>query len=109
MLSRKLVSLATAATVVAVVPLSIAVAQDAPKRLVTYADLDLTTPAGQHTLDQRLTSAIRTVCPAPPVTVADEVAAYHECRLVAQRSARAQMATAIAAAEQKKGPVLASR
>ena len=34
----------------------------AQTRIVSYADLDLTSPAGQATLDRRLNTAIRQVC-----------------------------------------------
>ena len=53
-----------AATVVSAVSISPAFAKPiAPQtRIVSYADLDLTTAAGQSRLDRRIEAAVRAVC-----------------------------------------------
>jgi UrcA family protein len=52
-----------ALAIIAMLPLQ-ANAQDVSREVhVTYRDLDLATPAGRETLDRRLASAIKAVCP----------------------------------------------
>ena len=57
---RSLIPIILVASVAAVSPASAESTQ-----VVSYADLDLTSPAGQAALDRRLNAAIRQVCGRP--------------------------------------------
>lgn len=58
---------------------SVAIAQDrGPTERVSYADLDLTSPAGVEVLDRRLDRAVKRVCGSPAA------ASLHTQRRIAQ-------------------------
>ena len=89
-----LISLAAAAITFAAAP---APAQTAPSQVVvSYADLDLSTPAGVRKLDRRLRSAVEIAC--GPISSADPAGKnrVRDCRAETLAVARAQRDTAIA-------------
>ena len=65
--------------------------------IVSYADLDLTTAAGQTTLDQRLGRAIRQICEPNAPRTARTNAAVREC--IAEKRAEVASARSLAVAE----------
>lgn len=61
---------------------------------VSYADLDLNTPAGRQTLQRRIRAAVKTVCgPTPELRELNEMRAEQECRYRAQQQATAKVET----------------
>lgn len=63
------------------------------KAAVSYADLDLGTPAGRATLERRVERAVDRVCPARPLPAElDKHAAYAACHKSALTGARQQLA-----------------
>jgi UrcA family protein len=85
----------TAILAASVFGLAPASAQDAPTAKVGYADLDLTSAAGQKTLARRLSGAINHVCENPGHADLATVMAWKQCRTVARISAHTEMAAAI--------------
>ncbi|HEY1930079.1 MAG TPA: UrcA family protein [Caulobacteraceae bacterium] len=66
---------------------------DAPQAVVTYADLNLSTPAGRTNLQQRLAHAVDQVCATrPDPRDLDGWQAYEACRKQAWESIRPQLA-----------------
>lgn len=76
---------------------------------VSYADLDLTTPAGIRTLDRRILSAVRQAC--GPTSDFDPAGRnlVEACRSDALERLSAQRETAIAAANQPQPVLLAAQ
>lgn len=67
---------------------------------VSYADLDLTTEAGQATLDARIGAAVKEVCAKPDVTRnLKAMTAWADCRKSAAASAFEQVGAADVATE----------
>ena len=64
-----------------------------PQMVVTYSDLNLTTPAGRAALQSRLDNAVGQVCSSrPDVRELGKQAAYDGCRKQAWNSIRPQLA-----------------
>lgn len=73
-------------------------AADSPlQERVAYGDLDLTSDAGQTTLDDRIRSAVKRVCKTDGGSLA-EFAAWNRCKRQSLAGAKAQMEVAIARA-----------
>ena len=74
-----------------------AFAGETTKIRVEYADLDLTTPEGQHVLERRLNTAAREACGMDRMTTGTRVPSAHARKCFKQASARAKqvMASAI--------------
>lgn len=94
---KAITAIALAATVTALVTgfAAQAMAQDeGPYRAaVSYADLDLASPAGRATLERRVERAVDRVCPARPLpSELDKRATYNTCRKAALTGARQQLA-----------------
>lgn len=98
-----LVNLMVAA--VALVPASLA-AQPVdglgqPTARVSFADLNLSTRAGQASLDRRIERAIESMCGQEPSANLELAAPVWKCRAAAQASARRQRELAVASAQQR--------
>jgi UrcA family protein len=61
---------------------------------VSYRDLDLATPAGSRTLEERITRAARKVCAADDIRNLEEVAAGNACQRTAVSNALADVHSA---------------
>lgn len=104
---KTLVIVAALAATLAVTPAS---AQEDRQIAVRHADLDLTTAAGQATLDLRLLHAARTACGAPSPADALGQARADACVTDLVATAAPQRAALIALAQrQSAGRALASR
>ena len=67
---------------------------------VSYADLDLNSPAGLQTLQRRIRAAVRVVCgPTPELRELNEMRAEQECRYKALQQATARVEQAIGGAK----------
>jgi UrcA family protein len=55
-------------------------ADEVPKVVVSYSDLDLSTPEGARVLYQRISVAARQVCPFQDAVEPSRMAKYHACR-----------------------------
>jgi len=73
-------------------------AQEAPQVTVQTNDLDLTSEAGQRTLDRRISAAMRAVCKVSGRDL-NAIRARAECRETALASASAEKERAIAMAK----------
>lgn len=73
-----------------------AFAQD---RIVSYADLDLNSPAGQEALDRRITNAIEQVCGRPYPTDLQSRQQVQRCRSETLATVQAQRNDALAQAQ----------
>lgn len=103
-------TLAIAAAFAATLAVTPASAQEDRQIAVHHADLDLTTAAGQATLDLRLLHAARTACGAPSPADARGQARADACVADLVATAAPQRAALIALAQrQAAGPALASR
>lgn len=69
-------------------------ANHGPDVRVSYADLNLASPAGRAELDRRIDRALDTVCPAAPTRLLAEVEAVERCRAEARTQIDAQRMTA---------------
>jgi UrcA family protein len=69
-----------------------------PTATVRYADLDLSSAAGRHTLERRIDSAISRVCPDEPTHDLDLLLRARECRDHAWAEARRQLAADVGTA-----------
>ena len=78
-------------------------------QIVSYSDLDLTTAAGQATLDQRLSSAIRTVCGRAFPSDLRAIYQVRRCRSQAIVGVQAQRNDALAQARNNSVQLAASR
>lgn len=76
-------------------------AGDKAEEKVVYGDLDLTSEAGQGTLDQRIRGAVKRVC-GPSGPSAGDYLANRACKRVAFASAHSQMRVAVARAGERK-------
>ncbi len=63
---------------------------------VPYADLDLTTEAGQDSLETRISAAIKVVCAKPDMRVLKAAAAWQSCKTSAASDASEQLEKSIA-------------
>ncbi len=71
---------------------------------VSYADLDLNTPAGVQTLQRRIRAAVKVVCgPTPELRELNEMRAEQACRYRALQQANAKVEAVIG------GPKVAAR
>lgn len=86
---------------------SLAGAQES--REVHFADLDLTTAAGQATLDRRLTGAAIQVCGTGSYYDRNELRVRKACRVKTLERARRQAELAIARAVAADNPKLAAK
>lgn len=77
-------------------------------RTVRHADLDLTSPAGQQTLERRVNRAVGDVCGRHAGGNSMLYRQIRKCRDKAESGARAQMNVAIARAERRGQERLAS-
>lgn len=89
---RSLIPIILIATVAAVQPAS------AETRIVSYADLDLSSPQGQAALDRRIEHAVRQVCGRPFPTNLQSREEVEECRSQTLSSVQAQRNDAFAQA-----------
>lgn len=78
-----------------------AAAGDPIEEKVVYRDLDLTSEAGQDTLDQRIRGAVKRLC-APSGPSAGDYLQNRACRKAAFASAHNQVRVAIANASQRR-------
>ena len=78
-----------------------AAASETAQVRVGYDDLDLTSNAGQETLDKRIRGAVKRVC-APMGPSAIEAINYKACKKAASADARGQMRIAVARAGERK-------
>ena len=72
------------------------VVEAAPSVAVSYADLDITAPAGRQTLERRVAGAAKRVCGTAPALNLRMFAAVTECREEAVASANLQIERALA-------------
>ena len=78
-------------------------------RTVSYADLDLTSPAGQAAFDRRIANAVRQVCGrAFPVDLQSQ-RQIDECRRLTMRDVQAQRNDALAQAQNNRIQLSARR
>jgi UrcA family protein len=68
---------------------------------VAYSDLDLTSDAGQATLNNRIRNAVKRVC-APVTPSASSYLEHKACKRAAYAGARSQMQIAVARAGERK-------
>ena len=59
--------------------------------IVSYADLDLSSPAGSAAFDARIAAAIKEVCARPDVRDLKARTAWQECKAAARASAKEQI------------------
>jgi UrcA family protein len=73
-------------------------ADEVPKVVVSYSDLDLSTPEGARTLYKRISYAAREICPFQDEKALSRVAINHACREAAiERAVRSVKSTQLAA------------
>lgn len=108
-LNAAVLSAATAFTLaVAFAPQQAAAQDAAPTQTVAYDDLDLSSEAGAITLNRRIMSAVRKVCPYTGTSTAGYMAS-RACRKQALNGANAQRDVVLARAKSRGGtPALAS-
>ena len=58
---------------------------------VTYADLDLTSPAGAKTLEERIDTAVEAVCEKPAIRDLKAMVAWEECKAAARAGVHDQL------------------
>lgn len=78
-----------------------AAAEETTKVLVAYGDLDLTSDAGQETLNKRIRGAVKRVC-SPIEPSASGYLSNKACKRAAFAGAHSQMQVAIARAGERK-------
>ena len=88
---KSIVTVLAALTVVSATP---AFAADEVKVTVPYADLDLATPAGTATLDDRIDAAVNQVCARPDIRNLKAMTAWEECKASAKLDALDQLSFA---------------
>ena len=96
-MSRKIHLMIAAALLV---PTGVAAQSEQPTARVSYADLNLSTPAGRATLDRRIQHAIDGMCGRAPSGNLDVAAPVWQCRSAAEASATSQRQLAFEAARQ---------
>ena len=94
----KMILVIAALSVSAAVP---ALAQTSARRTVSYADLDLTTPAGRARLDRRVNAALETACGSYAGALDYEVHEIDRCRA----EARAGIETRLAGLRSRNGRI----
>jgi UrcA family protein len=72
------------------------VVEAVPSTKVSYADLDLTAPAGRQTLERRIAGAAKLVCGTPPSLNLSMITAVTRCHEQAVSSANRQVERALA-------------
>lgn len=82
------------------VPTGVAAQSEQPTARVSFADLNLATPAGLATLDRRIEHAINGLCGQAPSGNLDAAAPIWKCRTAAEASAASQRQLALQAAHQ---------
>jgi len=97
----KISLIAAAAIIAAAAPAFAQEQADAPQRTVSYADLDLTSPAGIAALDQRLETAVNQVCNRDGVRDLSVWMATQQCRDKARSQLRPTRDALVAAAKAK--------
>lgn len=97
----------TALATVALFSVAPATAQNPPRELVAYGDLDLTSDAGQGTLNKRIRAAVKRVCNRNGGSLAEFVAS-NRCKRDSLTDAHAQMGVAIARAGAGKSGIAAN-
>ena len=73
--------------------------QEAESIRVSIVDLDLSTPAGQATLESRVRGAVRALCPMPPLASLTERWEARRCAKEADAGTNAAVRLAIEAAK----------
>ena len=68
-----------------------AAATDEASVAVTYADLDLTSPAGAKALEQRIDTAVDAVCEKPAMRDLKAMVAWEECKAAARAGVHDQL------------------
>jgi UrcA family protein len=81
-------------------PTAVAAQSEQPTARVSYADLNLGTPAGLSTLDRRIQHAIDGMCGHAVSGNLDAAAPVWKCRSAAEASAASQRQLALQAAQQ---------
>jgi UrcA family protein len=76
---------------------------------VSFADLNLSSPAGRASFDRRIGYAIDALCGQVPTANLDAAAPVEKCRAAAQASASSQRQLAVAAAQQRSTIQIAAR
>ena len=61
--------------------------------IVSYADLNVATPAGAHALDRRIAAAVEKVCAKPELRDLKGMTAWEECKAAALADALAQLSS----------------
>lgn len=90
---KTILAIAAALTVATLAPAAFAQEEGPATSVVSYADLDLATPAGRAALERRVERAVEHVCPARPLpTELDKRADYVACHRAALSGARQQLA-----------------
>ena len=95
--------------IVLVASLAAANPAQAETRTVRYADLDLTSPAGQAALDRRLENAVRQVCGDPYPIDLQTVNEVSRCRRETRANIQAQRNDALAQAQNSRVQLSARR
>lgn len=88
-----LVSLLAASAFATATP---ALAEKKVTQIVSFADLDLRTPAGRQTLESRIADAVIAVCGETRMRSAWETKAVEKCRVAATADAKGQVEARIA-------------
>lgn len=97
----------TALATLALFSVAPAAAENPPREVVSYGDLDLTSDAGQSTLSKRIRAAVKRVCNGNGGSLA-EFAALNRCKRDSLADANAQMGFAIARASTGKSGIAAN-
>lgn len=107
----KAVTLLTVASMVAIAPATPSYAKiNHVSRNVSYADLDLSTPAGQRSLHNRIAYAVRQICgDNSGVYSSFDLSMLSKCKREAWSSSRQQVADAVTRATGQAGTKLATR
>ena len=82
---------------------------DEPTLQVVYSDLDLSRPADQARLKQRIAAAARSICPARERFGRERVLTNDQCFAAAMKASMKRMEIAIAAAKSSKSLASAGR
>jgi UrcA family protein len=84
LLAASFLTLAIAAPGVAQTP-------ETPSVIVSYGDLDLTSPEGSATLDRRIEAAAEKVCQKPRIVDLKAMTSWEECKAASLEDAREQL------------------
>ena len=91
------------------IPAAASAQSEQPSTRVSYADLNLSTPAGRATFDRRIQHAIDGMCGRAPSGNLDAAAPIWKCRSAAEASAASQRQLAYQGAQQDSSIRLAVR